>query len=251
MLPGVGGFRVTRVTDKELLTQNQHYAMMHSISAMQENQHKSVEEIRYEAYAKAGEPAPPGTSPGAFGQPTSGGTPFGTSAAGSGFGGGPNPSAGVFGAPASTLTLGGTAGASFVPAASSPFGVANNTAFGGTPGAASPLERPLRQPQEPSERRLKVVGHLVQSQLVRASSVAAHLRVVPLVTQMALQALVVQQRQHLGEALEELVICPLVVLLLLRGRSAGQRLPTHSVHLPHQLLLVVVYQPPVLVLLLR
>ena len=139
MLPGVGGFRVTRVTDKELLTQNQHYAMMHSISAMQENQHKSVEEIRYEAYAKAGEPAPPGTSPGAFGQPTSGGTPFGTSAAGSGFGGGPNPSAGVFGAPASTLTLGGTAGASFVPAASSPFGVANNTAFGGTPGAASPF----------------------------------------------------------------------------------------------------------------
>ncbi len=138
MLPGVGGFRVTRVTDKELLTQNQHYAMMHSVSAMQENQHKSVEEIRYEAYAKAGEPAPPGTSPGAFGQPTSGGTPFGTPVAGSGFGGGASPSAGVFGAPSSTSPLGGTTGGSFAPASSSPFG-ALNTAFGAPPGAGTPF----------------------------------------------------------------------------------------------------------------
>jgi hypothetical protein len=51
MLQGVGGYRVTRVTDKELLTAQQHYAMMHSICAMQENQHKSVEELRFEAWA--------------------------------------------------------------------------------------------------------------------------------------------------------------------------------------------------------
>ena len=100
MLPGTGGYRVTRVTDKELLTQNQHYAMMHSICAMQENQHKSVEEITAEAYAKAGEPLLPGSSPsngldnlqGCLG-------PFGTPAT-SGFGGGAASGGGLFGAPA-------------------------------------------------------------------------------------------------------------------------------------------------------
>ena len=64
---GAGGYHVTHVIDWELLTaqqqqqqqqtQLQHYAIMQSICAMQENRHKSVEEMRFEAYAKAGEPA--------------------------------------------------------------------------------------------------------------------------------------------------------------------------------------------------
>ena len=139
MLPGTGGYRVTRVTDKELLTQNQHYAMMHSICAMQENQHKSVEEIRHEAYAKAGEPLLPGSSPSnGFGQPPGVSGPFGTPAT-SGFGGGAASGSGLFGAPAPASPLGAAGGSSFAPASTSPFGAASTTFGGANPVAGSPF----------------------------------------------------------------------------------------------------------------
>ena len=139
MLPGTGGYRVTRVTDKELLTQNQHYAMMHSICAMQENQHKSVEEIRHEAYAKAGEPLLPGSSPSnGFGQPPGVSGPFGTPAT-SGFGGGAASGGGLFGAPAPASPLGSAGGSSFAPASTSPFGAASTTFGGANPVAGGPF----------------------------------------------------------------------------------------------------------------
>ena len=136
MLPGAGGYRVTRVTDKELLTQTQQFAMMHSICAMQENQHKSVEEIRFDAYAKAGEPSPQGASPGAFGQPASSATPFGASPS-SGFGAN---SGGVgFGSSALSPSLGGHTSGSFAPVvAANPFG-ATGSAFGASAASASPF----------------------------------------------------------------------------------------------------------------
>jgi len=140
MLQGVGCYRVTRVTDKELLTTAQNFALMHSICAMQENQHKSVEELRFEAYAKAGEPPLPGESPGgAFSQPSGGATPFGASPT-SAFGGGATPGGGLFGAGASSSPLGGTGGGSFATpgVSSSPFG-ATTSAFGAGPGAANPF----------------------------------------------------------------------------------------------------------------
>ena len=43
---------MTRVVDKELLTQHQNFAMMHSICAMQDFRHKSTEELRLEAYGR-------------------------------------------------------------------------------------------------------------------------------------------------------------------------------------------------------
>ena len=55
LLPGVGTYRVTRSTEKELLTQDQRSAAIHSICAMPENKHVSVEEIRFEAYLRVGE----------------------------------------------------------------------------------------------------------------------------------------------------------------------------------------------------
>ena len=137
MLPGAGGYRVTRVTDKELLTQSQQYAMMHSICAMQENQHKCVEEIRFDAYAKAGEPSPQGASPGAFGQPANSATPFGASPT-SGFGA-TAATGGGFGSSALNSPLGGSTGGFFAPvAAASPFG-ATGSAFGAISGNASPF----------------------------------------------------------------------------------------------------------------
>jgi hypothetical protein len=128
-------------------TRSQHYAMMHSISAMQENQHKSPEEIRFEAYAKAGEPAAPGASPqGAFGQQPGGGAPgaFGASPT-SAFGTAPGGGGGFFGAPASLL--GGATGGAFGAqpgAAGSPFGGGGGWqpvgGFGASPeGAANPF----------------------------------------------------------------------------------------------------------------
>jgi len=137
MLPGAGGYRVTRVTDKELLTQSQQYAMMHSICAMQENQHKCVEEIRFDAYAKAGEPSPQGASPGAFGQPANSATPYGASPT-SGFGA-TAATGGGFGSSALNPSLGGSTGGSFAPVtAASPFG-ATGGAFGASAGNASPF----------------------------------------------------------------------------------------------------------------
>ena len=138
MLPGAGGYRVTRVTDKELLTQSQNFAMMHSICAMQENQHKCVEEIRFDAYAKAGEPSPQGASPGAFGQPTTSATPFGASPS-AGFGANVGTGGVGFGSTALNPSLGSPSGGSFAPgAAASPFG-ATGSAFGASAGSASPF----------------------------------------------------------------------------------------------------------------
>ena len=138
MLPGAGGYRVTRVTDKELLTQSQNFAMMHSICAMQENQHKCVEEIRFDAYAKAGEPSPQGASPGAFGQPATSATPFGASPS-AGFGANVGTGGVGFGSTALNPSLGGPTGGPFAPvAAASPFG-ATGSAFGASAGSASPF----------------------------------------------------------------------------------------------------------------
>ena len=102
------------------------------------------------------------------------------------------------------------------------------------------LEQPPRQLQVPSERHIKAVGRLVQSQLVRASSVVARLRLVPLVINTELQALVVRRPQHHSEeALQQLAMGPLVDLPLLRGHSVEQRLPAHSVQPPLLFLVVV------------
>ena len=114
--------------------------MIHSICAMQENQHKSVEEIRFEAYAKAGEPALLGTSPGgSFGHPAGGAAPFGASAS-SAFGAGTTPGGVLFGAAAPSSTLGGPGGGSFAPSAVSsiPFGATTST-FGASPGGSNPF----------------------------------------------------------------------------------------------------------------
>ena len=44
---------MTRITDKELLSGNQQFCNIQSICAMLENRHRSVEEIRFEAYKRA------------------------------------------------------------------------------------------------------------------------------------------------------------------------------------------------------
>ena len=54
MSPGVAGYRATRVTDKELVGPSMTYAMLQSMSAMPDHENKSVEEMRFEAWAKAG-----------------------------------------------------------------------------------------------------------------------------------------------------------------------------------------------------
>ena len=86
-----GTYRATRVNDNELLYQTQHYAMMQSISAMQENQHMSVEEIRLKATSIPEKGfsfgAPASTSSGfgsAAGISSSLGGPAGTSSSSSG-----------------------------------------------------------------------------------------------------------------------------------------------------------------------
>ena len=105
---------------------------------MQENQHKCVEEIRFDAYAKAGEPSPQGASPGAFGQPATSATPFGASPS-AGFGANVGTGGVGFGSTALNPSLGSPSGGSFAPgAAASPFG-ATGSAFGASAGSASPF----------------------------------------------------------------------------------------------------------------
>ena len=109
--------------------------MMHSICAMQENRHKCVEEIRFDAYAKAGEPSPQGASPGTPGQPATSATferrpkGFGANVGTGGVG---------FGSTAFPL-LGSPSGGSFAPWCSSQSIRAAGSAFGASAGSASPF----------------------------------------------------------------------------------------------------------------
>ena len=91
MSPGVAGYRATRVVDKELVGPSMTYAMLQSMSAMPDHDKRSVEELRYDAWSKAGEPGQASGQQGGFGSAQRGGA-FGASGGGafggSSFGGG-------------------------------------------------------------------------------------------------------------------------------------------------------------------
>ena len=67
MSPGVAGYRATRVVDKELVGPSMTYAMLQSMSAMPDHDKRSVEEMRYDAWSKAGEPGQASGQQGGFG----------------------------------------------------------------------------------------------------------------------------------------------------------------------------------------
>ena len=137
MSPGVAGYRATRVIDKELVGPSMTYAMLQSMSAMPDHDKQSVEEMRYDAWSKAGEPGQAAGQQGAFGSQAGAFGSTGGAFGGSGFGGGTSTSPSGFGQPSSTTSaFGQTQAAS--PFGGGSFGATTTSGgFGSSPGTSA------------------------------------------------------------------------------------------------------------------
>ena len=135
MSPGVAGYRATRVVDTEVVGVSKRSAMLQSISAMPDHDKRSVEEMRCDAWSKAGEPGQANGQQGGFGSAQTVGA-FGASGegafGGSSVGGVSTSPSGGFGQPSSTPVFGHAPGFRFGTPAKPPF--ENFRATGETPG---------------------------------------------------------------------------------------------------------------------
>ena len=135
MSPGVAGYRATRVVDTEVVGVSKRSAMLQSISAMPDHDKRSVEEMRCDAWSKAGEPGQANGQQGGFGSAQTVGA-FGASGegafGGSSVGGVSTSPSGGFCQPSSTPVFGHAPGFRFGTPAKPPF--ENFRATGETPG---------------------------------------------------------------------------------------------------------------------